>query len=180
MILEYVKKYERRSILSAAIMIFIGILLMVKPETMLSSIMTILGVCLLIDGAYSVILYIAMEKDQKLYSNALVEGMVEIIAALVVLINAHLIAAILVGIAAVWIIIKSIIKIQFSISIKSVDEKSWVWVLISGVLTLALGVYMLVQPLTTVFSVTVIAGLFLLITGVIEMVESIAVLIKLK
>ena len=125
MILEYVKKYERRSILSAAIMIFIGILLMVKPETMLSSIMTILGVCLLIDGAYSVILYIAMEKDQKLYSNALVEGMVEIIAALVVLINAHLIAAILVGIAAVWIIIKSIIKIQFSISIKSVDEKSW-------------------------------------------------------
>lgn len=180
MILEYVKKYERRSILSAAIMIFIGILLMVKPETMLSSIMTILGVCLLIDGAYSVILYIAMEKDQKLYSNALVEGMVEIIAALVVLINAHLIAAILVGIAAVWIIIKSIIKIQFAISVKSVDEKSWVWVLISGVLTLALGVYMLVQPLTTVFSVTVIAGLFLLITGVIEMVESIAVLIKLK
>jgi len=180
MILEYVKKYERRSILSAVIMIFIGILLMVKPETMLSSIMTILGVCLLIDGAYSVILYIAMEKDQKLYSNALVEGMVEIIAALVVLINAHLIAAILVGIAAVWIIIKSIIKIQFSISVKSVDEKSWVWVLISGVLTLALGVYMLVQPLTTVFSVTVIAGLFLLITGVIEMIESIAVLIKLK
>lgn len=180
MMLEYIKKYERRSILSAAIMIFIGILLITRPETMLSSVMTILGVCLLIDGAYSVILYIAMEKEQKFYSNALVEGMVEIIAALVILINAHLIAAILVGIAAVWIIIKSIIKIQLSISVKSVDEKSWVWVLISGILTLALGVYMLVQPLTTVFSVAVIAGLFLLITGIIEMVESIAVLIKLK
>ena len=180
MMLEYIKKYERRSIISSVIMIFIAILLMIKPETMLSSIMTILGICLLVDGAYSVILYIAMEKDQRLFSNALVEGMVEVIIAFVVLINSNIIISILTTIAGIWIIIKSIIKIQFSISVKSIDEKSWVLVLISALLTLGLGVYMLIQPLSTIYSVTVVSGAFLLVTGIIEMIESIAVLIKVK
>lgn len=180
MIVEYIKKCERRSILSSAIMILIAILLMVKPETMISSVMIVLGICLLIDGAYSVILFVAMEKDQKMFSNALVEGMVEIIIAFVVLINSNIIVSILTTIAGIWIIIKSIIKIQFSISVKSVDENSWIWILITAMLTLALGVYMLIQPFSTVVSVAVVSGVFLLITGIIEIVESIAVLIKLK
>ena len=114
MIVEYIKKCERRSILSSAIMILIAILLMVKPETMISSVMTVLGICLLIDGAYSVILFVAMEKDQKMFSNALVEGMVEIIIAFVVLINSNVIVSILTTIAGIWIIIKSIIKIDLN------------------------------------------------------------------
>ena len=169
MIVEYIKKCERRSIL-----------LMVKPEAMISSVMTVLGICLLIDGAYSVILYVAMEKDQRMFSNALVEGMIEIIIAFVVLINSNVIVSILTTIAGIWIIIKSIIKIQFSISVKGVDENSWIWILITAMLTLALGVYMLIQPFSTVLSVAVISGIFLLITGIIEIVESIAVLIRLK
>ena len=126
------------------------------------------------------ILFVAMEKDQKMFSNALVEGMVEIIIAFVVLINSNVIVSILTTIAGIWIIIKSIIKIQFSISVKSVDENSWIWILITAMLTLALGVYMLIQPFSTVVSVAVVSGVFLLITGIIEIVESIAVLIKLK
>ena len=180
MILEYIKKCERRSILSSAIMILIAILLMVKPETALNTVMTILGICLLIDGAYSVILYVATDKDQKMFSNALVEGMVEIIIAFVILINANVMLSIVTAIAGIWIIIKSIIKIQLSISVKNVDEKNWVLIFLSSLMTLALGIFVIMEPFDTAISVTIVAGVFLLITGIVEMVESIITLIRLK
>lgn len=180
MILEYIKKCERRSILSSAIMILIAILLMVKPETALNTVMTILGICFLIDGAYSVILYVATDKDQKMFSNALVEGMVEIIIAFVILINANVMLSIVTAIAGIWIIIKSIIKIQLSISVKNVDEKNWVLIFLSSLMTLALGIFVIMEPFDTAISVTIVAGVFLLITGIVEMVESIITLIRLK
>lgn len=180
MITEYIKKCERRSILSSAIMILIAILLIVRPTEAVSTVMTVLGICLLVDGAFSVILYIAMEKQQKMFSNALVEGMVEIMIALVILMNSGFMLSFITVIVGFWIIIKSIMKIQFAVDMKSIDEKSWVLVFIGALITLSVGIFILVEPIASVATVTVASGIVLLIAGVIEAIESIAVLIKLK
>lgn len=180
MITEYIKKCERRSILSSAIMILIAILLIVKPTEAVSTVMTVLGICLLVDGAFSVILYIAMEKQQKMFSNALVEGMVEIMIALVILMNSGFMLSFITVIVGFWIIIKSIMKIQFAVDMKSIDEKSWVLVFIGALITLSVGIFILVEPIASVATVTVASGIVLLIAGVIEAIESIGVLIKLK
>lgn len=180
MITEYIKKCERRSILSSAIMILIAILLIVKPTEAVSTVMTVFGICLLIDGAFSVILYIAMEKQQKMFSNALVEGMVEIMIALVILMNSGFMLSFITVIVGFWIIIKSIMKVQFAVDMKSVDEKSWVLVFIGALITLSVGIFILVEPIASVATVTVASGIVLLIAGVIEAIESIGVLIKLK
>lgn len=180
MITEYIKKCERRSILSSAIMILIAILLIVRPTEAISTVMTVLGICLLVDGAFSVILYIAMEKQQKMFSNALVEGMVEIMIALVILMNSGFMLSFITVIVGFWIIIKSIMKFQFAVDMKSIDEKSWVLVFIGALITLSVGIFILVEPIASVATVTVASGIVLLIAGVIEVIESIAVLIKLK
>lgn len=180
MITEYIKKCERRSLLSSAIMILIAILLIVKPTEAVSTVMTVLGICLLVDGAFSVILYIAMEKQQKMFSNALVEGMVEIMIALVILMNSGFMLSFITVIVGFWIIIKSIMKVQFAVDMKSVDEKSWVLVFIGALITLSVGIFILVEPIASVATVTVASGIVLLIAGVIEAIESIGVLIKLK
>ncbi len=180
MITEYIKKCERRSILSSAIMILIAILLIVRPTEAVSTVMTVLGICLLVDGAFSVILYIAMEKQQKMFSNALVEGMVEIMIALVILMNSGFMLSFITVIVGFWIIIKSIMKVQFAVDMKSVDEKSWVLVFIGALITLSVGIFILVEPIASVATVTVASGIVLLIAGVIEAIESIGVLIKLK
>ena len=180
MITEYIKKCERRSILSSAIMILIAILLIVKPTEAVSTVMTVFGISLLIDGAFSVILYIAMEKEQKMFSNALVEGMVEIMIALVILMNSGFMLSFITVIVGFWIIIKSIMKVQFAVDMKSVDEKSWVLVFIGALITLSVGIFILVEPIASVATVTVASGIVLLIAGVIEAIESIGVLINLK
>lgn len=180
MIVEYIKKSERRAILSSAIMILVAILLIIKPETMLSTSVLIFGISLLIDGAYSVILYIVMEREQKMYSYALVEGVVEIMAAMFILMNSNVLISVISIIVGCWIVIKSIMKIQFAINVKNYEGRSWVVILMSAIVTLALAVYIFIEPFNSVVSVTVVSGVFLLITGIVELVESIVMLIKLR
>lgn len=180
MILEYIKKYEKRSILTSIIMILIAILLIIKPVAMLDTFVTIFGIGILSDGIFSIILYIITDKEQKIYSNALVEGIFGIIIASLILINKNVMIAIIPVLVGIWIIIKSITKMQLSFNVRSVNEKSWVLILISSLITLAIGIIILVDPFETMISITMLAGILLLTTGIIDVAESISMLWKLK
>ncbi len=180
MILEYIKKYEKRSILTSIIMILIAILLIIKPVAMLDTFVTIFGIGILLDGIFSIILYIITDREQKIYSNALVEGIFGIIIASLILINKNVMIAIIPVLVGIWIIIKSITKMQLSFNVRSVNEKSWVLILISSLITLAIGIIILVDPFETMISITMLAGILLLTTGIIDVAESISMIWKLK
>lgn len=180
MFTEYIKKYEKRTIFSSIIMILIAILLIAKPSTILNTIITIFGVGMLLDGAFSIILYFFTNKEQRIFSNALVEGILEIIAAILIILNKSFMISIIPVIVGIWIIVKSLMKLQLSFNIKSADEKSWVFILISSLITLVIGIIILVNPFDTMVTITVLSGALLLVSGIIDMLESICILRKLK
>ena len=62
MISEYIKRFEKRTIISSIIMILVSILLIAKPETMLNTVVTVFGIGMLLDGIFSIVLYIATDK----------------------------------------------------------------------------------------------------------------------
>ena len=87
MLKEYIKKYEKSSILSSILMIIMAILLMIKPTTMLNTIIMIFGGIILVQGIISLILYFFTDKETRVFSNALLEGIICIIVALLILSN---------------------------------------------------------------------------------------------
>jgi len=178
MISEYIKRFEKRTIISSIIMILVSILLIAKPETMLNTVVTVFGIGMLLDGIFSIVLYIATDKEQKVYSNALAEGILGILISILILIKKDFVISIIPILVGIWIIIKSITKIQLSLNVKTVDEKSWI--LLSALITLVIGIIIIVNPFDTMVSVVMFAGILLLVTGVIDIVESICMLIKLK
>ena len=180
MISEYIKKYEKRSIISSIIMILIAILLILKPEKMLNTVVIIFGVGMLLDGIFSIILYIVTDKKQKIFSNALAEGILGILISMLILAKIDFVITIIPVIVGIWIIIKSIAKIQLSLNVKSVDEKSWVLILLSALITLVIGIIIIVNPFDTMVSVVMLAGILLLVTGIIDIIESICMIGKLK
>ncbi len=180
MIAEYIKRFEKRTIISSIIMILVAILLIAKPETMLNTVVTVFGIGMLLDGIFSIVLYIATDKEQKVYSNALAEGILGILISILILIKKDFVISIIPILVGIWIIIKSITKIQLSLNVKTVDEKSWILILLSALITLVIGIIIIVNPFDTMVSVVMFAGILLLVTGVIDIVESICMLIKLK
>ena len=71
MLKEYIKKYEKSSIISSILMIVMAILLMLKPTAILNTIITIFGLIILAQGIISLILYFIAGKEERAFSNAL-------------------------------------------------------------------------------------------------------------
>ena len=95
MLLEYMKRYEKRTIVSSILMAVIAILLIIEPETMLNTVMLILGIGILIDGLISVIVYIFTDKEQRAFSNSLVEGTLALVIAILILTNKKIMISII-------------------------------------------------------------------------------------
>lgn len=180
MLKEYIKKYEKSSIISSILMIIMAVLLMVKPTTMLNTIINIFGGIILVQGIISIILYFFTDKETRVFSNALLEGIICVIASILILKNKEFMISILPIIVGVWIIIKSIIKLQLSFNMKAINEKSWAFLLISSIITLILGIIAVINPFEIMVTVTILAGGMLLGTGIIDLVESICMIRKLK
>lgn len=180
MLKEYIKKYEKSSILSSALMIIMAVLLMIKPTTMLNTIIMIFGGIILVQGIISLILYFFTDKETRVFSNALLEGIICIIAALLILNNKEFMISIMPIIIGIWIILKSIVKLQLSFNMKAIDEKDWAFLLGSSIITLILGIIAVINPFEIMVTVTILAGGLLLGTGIIDIVESICMIRKLK
>ena len=68
---------------------------------------------------------------------------------------------------------KSLVRIQFAFQLKYLEEKNWVVVLILGVLSFLLGLLIFFNPWQTVLTITVLAGIMLLISEVMELAGSV-------
>lgn len=180
MLVEYIKKYEKSSIISSILMIIMAVLLMLKPTTMLNTIIVTFGAIILLQGIISLMLYFLTSKEEKVFSSALIEGILGIVAALLILKNKNFMISMMPILVGIWIIIKSIIKFQLSFNMKAADEKSWIFILISSIITLILGIIAVVNPFEIMVTITILAGGFLLGTGIIDLIESICIIRKLK
>lgn len=72
-----------------------------------------------------------------------------------------------------WIMMKSLVRIQFSFQLKNMDEKNWIVVLVLGIISFLLGLLIFFNPWETVLTITVLSGIMLLVSEVIELVGSI-------
>ncbi len=106
MIKNYIEKYEKNSIITSLLMIIIAIFLMIKPLKTIEWIIILFGVILLIDGVIDFINYFKSDKETKLYSFDLMEGLLEFLAGVFLLIT-----EVINLIECIYILIK--IKISF-------------------------------------------------------------------
>ena len=173
MVIEYLKKHEKASILISILMIIVSILLIIRPTTFLTTEILIFGFGIVLEGLMRIIVYIFLPKEEKIYSYDILEGILSILAGILILAWKERVMAVFPLLISFWIVIKSMLKIQFSFQLKNLDEKSWIGVLISGILTLIFGLIIFFNPWGTVITLTVLSGIMLLITGIVELCGSI-------
>ncbi len=179
MLLEYIKKYEKGSIITSILMIIVSILLISMPETVLNTAITTLAIIVLIGGIIHIVSYIITDKEMKVFSSELFQGILAVISSAIMLRFKSNIMNIIPIIIGILIIIESIMKFQLSFNLKSINS-SWFILLILSVLYIILGILIILKPFDTVMTITVVSGIALLITEICNLFESLYVLIKLK
>ena len=176
MIRNYIKNYERYAILISILMIFFSIFLIVKPDISVLLFILLFGVLLVISGLGSLFSYFLTEKEDRLFSFDLISG---ILCGVFTIIYRNDLVQVLPIILGLWIIFSSLLKMQVAINFSSFS-KSYLWLLLLEILMIILGVVLITNPFESIKAITTMAGIFLLISEVCSLVESIYILNTVK
>lgn len=180
MILDFLKKYERESILISALLIIVAIFLIAKPGIALSTVVTLFAIVFLVDGIINIIAYMMEDAEIRAFSNELMMGILLVILGFIILLNQPLFISILPIMIGIWIFIKSIMKFQLAINLKSAVAERWGLLLVSSILMAILGVLIIANPFEAIFTLTRFIGIMMLVAEVINICESVYFLQQTK
>ena len=173
MILEFLKKYEKESILISILLIIVAIFLIAKPGIALSTVVTLFAIVFLVDGIISIIAYMMEDTEIRAFSNELIMGILLVILGLIILLNQPLFISILPIMIGIWIFIRSIIKFQLAINLKSAVAERWGLLLVSSILMAILGVLIIVNPFEVILAL-------MLVVEIVNICESVYFLAQTK
>lgn len=177
---EYLKKYGTHSLVISLCLIVLSIFLIFKPVVAMNILMIIFGLIISIDGLVHFISYFTSPKEFRAFSFELAQGVFEIITGIVFITHPNWLISILPFVVGIWIILESIIKFQLSINMKDIPESNWVIMLILSIITIALGILIIANPIETAAITVSLCGACLLISESLNVIECIYIMMKLK
>ena len=120
------------------------------------------------------------DAEIRAFSNELMMGILLVILGLIILLNQPLFISILPIMIGIWIFIKSIMKFQLAINLKSAVAERWGLLVVSSILMAILGVLIIVNPFEAIFTLTRFVGIMMLVAEVINICESVYFLQQTK
>ena len=170
---KFLKKSGWTDIIISLIFILFGIMLIARPDAVMSAIAIILGGIFIAVGVLKVIDYFASENKD---SYLLAISVVLIIVGVVVMFASEFILAAFRVLIAIWIIYSGIMNLQTTIIWKDYKSKLWLTSIILALITLIAGIYILVNQ----GAILQVIGFIITIYGVLNVFENIIFIKKVE
>lgn len=147
-----------------------GIILLVWPASTLRVFAYLIGALALIIGAvetiWSIVLLVQKEKAWLL----LVRGLVSLLIGLLLVLRTGFTFAVVVVIIAVWEIVVGFVELVVAFEMPKDSGRGLLG--FSAVLSIILGILLLVLPLETVYAVIIVISAFLIVGGIVSIIEA--------
>ncbi len=176
---EFVKKYEKNSIWISVLMLILALFLIIAPITSAVTAIYMFGIFIIVDGIMHIVSYCTTNADNRLMNFEFAEGILDILSGVLILFSAGYLVAVLPILLGAFIILKSIIKMQISLNIKTDMQSNWILVLVFSIISLIIGIFILFNPMYGYITISIM-GVFLAVYEILNIVESIYILNKLK
>ena len=135
-----IKRAAWSAMLESFVLIILGILFVIWPDTMIKILAYFIGIFFIVKGGYQVISYY-MEKGQKDFlNNGLITGVVFILIGIAALIIGEDIAKIFRVVVGIIVIYESLVRINTAAKLSSVGVDSWKYILALALIMLVLGI----------------------------------------
>jgi uncharacterized membrane protein HdeD (DUF308 family) len=175
---ERFKTYKIMSLLISVILVFFSIFMILKPGVSVIALIVSLGVIVLLDGIIHIISYLRIKKEFKSFNIELIRGIMNFIIGLIIIINPSIFTNFLPIIIGVWIVIQSIVKLQFAFNMKKAEDKNWLIILLFAIITLIIGLVVIFYPFEVIKQITTICGIILLVSETINISELLFIMIR--
>jgi uncharacterized membrane protein HdeD (DUF308 family) len=148
--------------LRGALAVIFGIVTLAWPGMTLLALIFLWGFYALVDGVSSIALGAAVRGHR--WSNVLI-GVVGVLAGLVAIMLPGETAVVLLVIIAIWAIVAGLVQVIAGFALRPVMPHAW-FLVVTGALTLVLGVVLLFNPGAGALALVTTIGVFALIWGV--------------
>ncbi len=158
----------RSSLITSIILLLVGLLLIVKPEEVLSLISIIIGIGILIIGIFGLLNYIRDLQEDHSMSLDIIYGIICIIVGSVLIINTKIVGSILPIVLGIWMVINSVIKAQYTLLLKENGNSKWKITLIFSIFTLICGILFIFNPFKGAAFITQIIGIIVVVYAIMD------------
>ncbi len=162
-------------VIAGALLIIVGIMTLRYPIATLISMALFLGIAILFVGIMHTASYFTNRKFLPKPGWLLVEGILEILIGLMLLFNIGITTASLPFVLGFWALFAGISRFAISLDIKKVGFKNWWVMMLTGVLSIILGILVMVFPAFGAAFIASFVSVFMIYYGIMIIVEAFAV-----
>ena len=159
---DAIAKHRFLFLIQAVFMIVAGAVAIVYPLVTTFAVSLFLGWILVASGIFQAIGLFAAGRSPNFWLS-LISAALAIVVGVILLRNPALAAGTLALFLVVYFIVEGVAKIAFSLTVRPLQN--WGLVLLSGILGLAIGVYLMLNPVLTVWVLGLLVGFHLLAEG---------------
>ena len=164
--------FFRISLSTSLIFLVFGILLFFNPESIISAISILFGAIAITYGIVELFVYI---KSPEFNQSDLITGIIGIAIGILLIVKTNIIATIVPLVIGICIILLAIRKIILAISFKKNNYNGYIQMIVIGIITLACGIILILNPLKGAFIATQIVGLIISIYSIIDIIDSLLI-----
>lgn len=168
------------TIVVAALYILLGVCLMLRPETSLTTLCYLLGGVTLLLGIIKIIGYFSKNLYCLAFQFDLVMGILAVIFGLLLLFHPRFITAILPFVVGVFVLLGGLLAIQSARDSRAFGLSNWWVLLLLAILSVVLGAVLMFKPFGSAVVIMSVIGVSLIFTGVEKLIVVILTIYKGK
>ncbi len=171
------------SLATSIIFVVIGILLMIYPTQIITVISMAVGIGIIIAGIFAFIRYYRNNKDvqtRNYFRFDIVYGAICVVAGTLLIVNTKAMVSILPLVLGIWMAINSIVKIQYTLTIRQMNKELATPMLVLDILTLACGILFIFNPFSGMEILTQILGAVIAIYAILDIVNATMIRSRVK
>lgn len=174
--MDKINDFLKTNIASSIFLLILGLILLIKPDTVISVIAYIIGFMLLIFSISNFLRYFK-EKDNGIYLGF---AILLLVASLFIIFKYEMIVSIIPFILGVFVIINSSLKVPYILELKTINNNKYINLLVSTILSIIIGLFLIFNPFSSTLTITRIIGIFIIIYSIIDIYETMLVKKELK
>lgn len=165
------RSVKTRLVITALVVIAIGVLFVLKPGTSGTWICYIVGAALCVSGVVRFITYFLGDFRKNFGSFDLVWGAALLLCGVYILVRPSLLYGLLTTAFAIFLVVDGVLKLQYAIDLYRMKAKGWWFVLAVALVMGVLGVVALFNPFATMVTLMTFLGITLIADGVMDLVS---------
>ena len=177
--MDEIRIFNIRTIITSIVLIILGIAIIANPGAVLSVVVKIIGIGIILDGAWHVVQFLKLKTEEKALSIKLVQGIGEIFIGIMAMIYSTWVISFVYIVIGLWITLENILKLQMNVLLNNVFSNRLVPLIIS-ILGILIGIFIMANPLIASEYINIMIGITMIIAELLNLIESIYIAIKLK